>query len=211
MSRKVTGQRDHELGRLWLVRHGETEWSRSGRHTGRSDIPLTDVGRRQATALRRHLSAPVLILTSPRQRATETVKLAGLTETDTPVRVTDDLAEWDYGEYEGLTTPEIRVDRPGWTIWSGGVPGGETAAEVTARADRVLDAVREALPGGDVLLVGHGHLFRVLTARWLGLAPEAGALFVLYPASPCLLGSEHGEPAVVRWNVPVDIAVPPGM
>jgi broad specificity phosphatase PhoE len=190
-------------GELCLVRHGETEWSRSGKHTGVTDIPLTEVGERQARALRPLLAGvcPATVFTSPRERARRTATLAGLDELCT-VEVLDDLAEWAYGDYEGVTTPEIRETRPGWTIWTGDPPGGETAEEVGARADRVLERVRAALATGPVVAVGHGHFSRVLAARWLRLPVASGGMFVLGPASPCLLGSEHGEPAIHRWNVP---------
>ena len=198
-------------GQLCLVRHGETEWSRSGRHTSVSDIPLTPAGERQARALGKLLAdvCPALVLTSPRQRARRTAELAGLAGV-CPVQTEPDLAEWAYGEYEGITTPEIRRTRPDWTIWTGDPPGGETAEQVRQRADRVLDRIRSALAGGPVVAIGHGHFSRVLAARWLGLPVTGGALFVLGPASPCLLGSEHGNPAVHRWNVPNPAERDPG-
>lgn len=190
-------------GQLCVVRHGETEWSRSGRHTSTTDVPLTAMGEKQARALAPLLAGvcPATVFTSPRSRAIRTAELAGLSDVCS-IEVTDDLAEWAYGEYEGVTTPDIRTSRPGWTIWTGDPPGGETAAEVGARADRMLERVRTALETGPVVTVGHGHFSRVLTARWLGLPVSGGSLFVLGPASPCLLGSEHGQPAVHRWNVP---------
>jgi len=190
-------------GELCVVRHGETEWSRSGRHTSVTDVPLTPMGEKQARALSPLLAGvcPATVFTSPRSRARRTAELAGLADLCT-VEVLDDLAEWAYGDYEGITTPQIRRTDPGWTVWTGHTPGGETAEEVGARADRVLDRVREALGAGPVVTVGHGHFSRVLAARWLGLPVTAGAMFVLGPASPCLLGSEHGRPAVHRWNVP---------
>jgi broad specificity phosphatase PhoE len=190
-------------GELCVVRHGETEWSRSGRHTSTTDVPLTQTGEKQARALAPLLAGvcPATVFTSPRSRAIRTAELAGLSDLCT-IEVTEDLAEWAYGEYEGITTPEIRTTRPGWTIWTGDPPGGETAAEVGARADRMLERVRAALATGPVVTVGHGHFSRVLAARWLGLPVSGGSLFVLGPASPCLLGSEHGQPAVHRWNVP---------
>ena len=198
-------------GQLCLVRHGETEWSRDGRHTSISDIPLTPTGERQARALGKLLAdvCPALVLTSPRQRARRTAELAGLAEV-CPVQAEPDLAEWAYGEYEGITTPEIRRTRPDWTIWTGDPPGGETAGQVRQRADRVLDRIRSALASGPVVAIGHGHFSRVLAARWLGLPVTGGALFVLGPASPCLLGSEHGNPAVHRWNVPNPAERDPG-
>lgn len=187
-------------GELWLVRHGETEWSRARLHTGDTDVPLTEFGERQARALGRLLAGlrPALVLVSPRRRAVRTAELAGLA----PLQVDPDLAEWEYGEYEGLTTPQIRATRPGWTIWTGDPPGGETAAQVGARADRALARIRAALPHGDVVVVAHGHFGRVLAARWVGLEPSGGRLFALDPAGPCLLGSEHGAPVIHRWNLP---------
>ena len=183
-----------------LIRHGETAWSRSGRHTGRTDVPLTERGRRQARALGAAVAAhPVArTLTSPLQRATETCRLAGLTGT-----VVDDLVEWDYGDYEGRTTPEIREEVAGWTVWEGPVPGGERIDEVAARADRVIARIEEA--GEDVAVVAHGHLLRVFAARWLELAPVEGRRFLLDTATLCLLGHERGVRAVRRWNEP-----PPG-
>jgi probable phosphoglycerate mutase len=190
-------------GELCLVRHGETEWSRSGRHTGRTDVPLTPFGEQQAAALRSLLaySPPALLLTSPRRRAVRTAELAGLADA-VPIETDPDLAEWDYGDYEGVSTPRIRETDPDWTIWSGRTPNGETPEQVGARADRVLARIRDALEEGPVIAIGHGHMSRVLAARWLGLPVTGGRLFVLGPASPCLLGDEHGTPAVHRWNVP---------
>lgn len=196
---------------LCLVRHGETEWSRAGKHTGVSDIPLTYVGERQARSLFPVLAnvCPALVLTSPRERARRTAELAGLAEL-CRVEVDEDLAEWAYGEYEGITTPEIRRTAPGWTIWAADPPGGETAEQVRVRADRVLARIRVALTDGPVVAVGHGHFSRVLAARWLGLPVASGGMFVLGPASPCLLGSEHGTPAIHRWNVPNPAERDPG-
>lgn len=198
-------------GEFCLVRHGETEWSRAGRHTSVTDLPLTPMGEKQARALAPLLAGvcPATVFTSPRDRARRTAELAGLTGTCT-VEVLDDLAEWAYGDYEGVTTPTIRERDPGWTIWTGRTPGGETVEEVGARADRVLERVRAALADGPVIAVGHGHFSRVLAARWLGLPVSGGAMFVLGPASPCLLGSEHGRPAVHRWNVPNPAERDPG-
>jgi probable phosphoglycerate mutase len=198
-------------GEVCVVRHGETEWSRSGRHTSVTDVPLTEAGERQARALAPLLAGvcPATVFVSPRGRAIRTAELAGLTDLCT-IEVAEDLAEWAYGEYEGVTTAEIRKTRPGWTIWTGDPPGGETAAEVGARADRMLDRIAAALAAGPVVTVGHGHFSRVLTARWLGLPVTGGSLFVLGPASPCLLGSEHGQPAVHRWNVPNPAERDPG-
>jgi broad specificity phosphatase PhoE len=183
---------------LWLVRHGETEWSRTGRHTGRTDVPLTTRGEQQARDLRAGLAAldPALVLSSPRERARRTAELAGLTVD----AIDDDLAEWDYGDYEGRTSAEIREHDPQWTIFSGAVPDGETAAQVGARADRVLARAARSLDRGPVVLVAHGHICRVLGARWIGLAVADGARLQLYPASPCVLGVEHAVPQLVHWN-----------
>jgi probable phosphoglycerate mutase len=178
-----------------LVRHGETAWSRSGRHTGRTDVPLTDEGRRQAKLLAPRLRrwAFSLVLTSPLSRAAETCALAGL-----DCIACDDLMEWDYGAYEGLTTPQIRETRPGWLLWTHGVPKGETAADVGRRVERVIERIRGV--DGDVALFAHGHVLRVLAARWLGLPPEAGCHFALSPATLSVLGSERDVPAILRWN-----------
>lgn len=180
----------------WLVRHGETEWARLGRHTGRTDVPLTDVGREQARALGRRLAEHrfALVLTSPLSRAAETAALAGYPSAG----VDPDLREWDYGDLEGRLTADIRSERPDWTIWRGPWPGGETIAQVAARADRVVSRVRAA--DGDVLLVAHGHLLRVLAARWLGLPATSGCLFSLGTASISVLGWERETPVIERWN-----------
>ncbi len=191
---------------LMLLRHGETEWSAAGRHTGRTDVPLTARGKEQAAAL-----APALIgrkiravFTSPAQRARLTAELAGLAG----AKQDPDLWEWDYGGYEGRTTRNIRMQRPGWYLWRDGViPGGaahpgETVEQVGARADAVLSRARPVLVEGDVVLVAHGHLLRVLTARWLGLEPAAGRLFRLDTGTYATLSTEHGEPVIVAWNVP---------
>jgi probable phosphoglycerate mutase len=185
----------------WLVRHGETEWSLSGQHTGRTDVPLTERGRAQAAALRRKLDGRRfrLVLSSPMSRALDTARLAGFGDR---VQVEPDLQEWDYGEYEGRTTPEIREERPGWSIWTGDPPGGESAAEVAARVDRVIARVRAA--DGDALLFAHGHILRVLTARWLGLAASEGRLFALATATICVLGWEREASVVERWNEPAE-------
>jgi broad specificity phosphatase PhoE len=188
-------------GELWLIRHGETEWARLGRHTGRTDVPLTDLGREQARALGRRVAghAFALVLTSPLSRATETASLAGFGD----VALTDrDLMEWDYGSLEGLRTDEIRAAYPGWTIWRGPWPGGETIDEVAARADRIVARARETGAGRDVLLIAHGHLLRVLAARWLGLPPSSGGLFALGTGTVSVLGWEHEAPVVEVWNEP---------
>lgn len=180
-----------------LVRHGETEWSRAGKHTGLTDVPLTEAGRKQAEALREVLDGRELarVLASPLARAAETARLAGLGER---AEERPELREWDYGAYEGRTTAEIREERPGWTLWRDGVPGGETAAEVAERVDRVLDELRSA--EGDVLVFAHGHVLRVLAARWIGLGPESGRFFALDPATISALGHERETPVIRVWN-----------
>jgi probable phosphoglycerate mutase len=181
---------------IWLVRHGATEWSGNGRHTGTSDIPLTDEGRRQAAGLFRALDRQRfgLVLTSPRGRARETARLAGFADAS----VDDDLVEWDYGDYEGLTTPQIREHDPGWTVFTGECPDGETAEAVGARAARVLARVDRV--DGRVLLFSHGHFSRVLTAVALGFGPRDGARFALDPATICVIGTEHEQRALRLWN-----------
>ena len=188
-----------------LARHGETEWSRDRRHTGRTDIPLTGNGRRQAGVLGDALAGRSFerVLSSPLSRALHTCREAGLGE---HAELSGDLCEWDYGEYEGITTAEIRTRRPGWNLWRDGCPGGETAADVGWRADRVI----ESLGGleGDAAVFAHGHVLRVLTARWLGLGPEAGALFKLDTGTLSVLGYERETRAITRWNVPVTASAP---
>lgn len=181
-----------------IVRHGETEWSREGRHTGRTDLPLTAKGREQAERLRPALQARrfTAVFCSPLQRARDTCALAGFHD---GVVYDPDLEEWDYGRYDGLTLSEIRARRPGWSLWRDGSPGGEQLAAVAQRADRVLERVRAL--AGDVLLFAHGHVLRVVTARWLELDPTAGQRFVLDPAAPCDLGHEHDWTALRAWNV----------
>ena len=184
---------------LWLIRHGETEWSKSGQHTGRTDIPLTEHGIQQAEALRPLLAEirPALVLCSPRQRSRKTAELAGV-HVDA---IDDDLSEWDYGRYEGLTSDQIQAQDPDWTIWTGVTPDGETQAQIGVRADRVLARINPVLGEGPVLLFGHGHINRVLAARWLGLPVEGGGSFSLGTAAPCLLGVEHSRAVIVRWNI----------
>lgn len=183
--------------RLLLVRHGQTKWSRTGQHTGKTDLPLEPEGRAQAVAVGSLLAGQefALVLTSPLARATETCRLAGFGDRS---ELTDDLMEWDYGEYEGLTTADIQERRPGWIIWNDGAPGGEMPSDVGRRADRVIDQARSAV--GDTLCFAHGHLLRVLAARWLGLPPAGGRLLVLDPGSVSVLGWERDAPVVVRWN-----------
>jgi broad specificity phosphatase PhoE len=194
------------MGELILLRHGETEWSRHRRHTGRTDVPLTREGEAAAAALAPALAArPVVAaFTSPAQRAVRTAELAGLDG----AKLDPDLQEWDYGGYEGKTTPEIRSERAGWYLWRDGViPGdathpGETVQQVGARADAVLARVRPLLADGDAVLVSHAHTLRVLTARWLRLEPAGGRLFRLDTGTYSTLGTEHGEPVITHWNVP---------
>ena len=185
---------------LWLVRHGETEWSRSGAHTGRTDIPLTETGRGQAAAVGRYLNGCRfdLVLVSPLRRARDTCRLAGYEN----ALVEPNLMEWDYGDYEGRTTSQIQADRPEWSLWTDGVPNGETAAQVAARADRVIANVKARTSiAGDVALFAHGHILRVLTARWLGLPAQDGRLFALGTASVSILGYERETPVITRWNL----------
>jgi probable phosphoglycerate mutase len=183
--------------RVVLVRHGQTAWSLSEQHTGRTDIPLTDVGRRQATELGARLGGWrfARVLTSPLTRALETCRLAGFGDA---AEIDDDLAEWDYGDYDGRRTLDIRDERPGWDVWVDGVIGGETVEEVGRRAQRVIDEVRDA--EGDVALFAHGHLLRVLAAQWIGLPPDAGRLLALSTASVSVLGWERETAVVERWN-----------
>ena len=185
---------------LVLARHGETEWSRDGRHTGRSDIPLTDLGRDQAAALRDALARWRFdqVLSSPLSRALDTCRLAGL---DGRAELDENLVEWDYGDYEGITTPQIRERRPDWYLWRDGCPGGESATDVGRRADRVLARVEGQ--EGDAVLFAHGHVLRVVAARWLGLGPESGALLKLDTGTLSVLGYERETRVVLRWNLPV--------
>jgi probable phosphoglycerate mutase len=184
--------------RLWLVRHGETEWSASGKHTGGTDVPLTDAGREAATALAGSLvkDSFALVLTSPLSRARDTCILAGLGD---HAVISDDLREWDYGDYEGLTTAEIRERRPGWTVFADGCPGGESPEQVAERADRVVARAREA--DGVAIAFSHGHLLRVLAARWVGLPPQAGAHLALATASVSVLGWEREVPVISSWDL----------
>jgi broad specificity phosphatase PhoE len=194
------------MGELILLRHGETEWSRADRHTGRTDVPLTRRGEVAAAALAPLLAWRDIVaaVASPAQRAVRTAGLAGLADAETD----PDLWEWDYGGYEGLTTPQIQEQRPGWYLWRDGViPGdarhpGETVEQVGDRVDRVLGLVRPLLADGDVALVAHGHVLRVLTARWLWLEPSDGRLFRLDTGTVSTLGYEHAEPVILSWNVP---------
>jgi broad specificity phosphatase PhoE len=182
-----------------LVRHGETEWSRDGRHTGKSDIPLTDGGRAQARTLGPELQQWnfALVMTSPLQRAEETCRLAGYGDR---AQVRPDLEEWDYGTYDGKTSKEIKAIAPDWSLWRDGGPGGETPADVGKRADRVIAEARRV--GGNVLIFAHGHLLRVLTARWLGQPPGSGRHYALETAAVSVLGYEHDDAVIRRWNLP---------
>ena len=194
------------MGDLILLRHGQTEWSLAGKHTGRTDVALTPQGVASAAALapmlaRRKIAA---VFTSPASRAVRTAQLAGLHA----AKQDPDLWEWDYGGYEGMTTEQIRRQRPGWYLWRDGVMGGDAAhpgesvQAVGARADHVLDRAAVSLPDGDVVLVAHGHVLRVLTARWLGLPPPDGRLFRLDTGTVSTLGTEHDQPVILTWNVP---------
>ena len=192
------------MGEVVLVRHGETEWSRTGQHTGRTDLSLTPAGEEQARALRTILNRRTfgLVLSSPLARAIRTAELAGLP----PAVPEPDLLEWDYGSYDGRTTADVQRERPGWTVWEDGPPDGETVAQVGARADRVLERVRRALAGDDrdVALVGHGHALRVLAARWIGLPPITGRCLRLDTATVSVLSKEHHWAALRQWNLSPD-------
>ncbi len=191
------------LPRLYLARHGETEWSRSGQHTGMTDLPLTAQGEREATLLGGRLPRGpfALVLTSPLQRARRSCELAGFGHV---AAVDTDLLEWDYGDYEGLRTAEIVAKRPGWNIFNDGCPAGESVADVARRADRVVARVRAI--DGDVLVFSSGHFLRMLAARWLGQPPAVGGLLFLGTASLSVLGFDHhrGEPVIRLWNEPPD-------
>lgn len=188
---------DIDRPHVWLVRHGETEWARLGRHTGRTDIPLTDLGRQQASTVAAKLVGHrfALVLSSPLSRALDTARLAGYART---VTTDDDLMEWDYGADEGRTTAEIRVGRPGWSIWDDGPDGGESIEAVGSRVDRVIARVRAQ--SGDALLFAHAHVLRILTARWIEQSPALGRAFVLSTATVSVLGWEREQPVVERWN-----------
>jgi probable phosphoglycerate mutase len=182
---------------VWLVRHAETEWSRSGRHTGRTDVPLTDGGRERARQLGARLRGRTfaLVLVSPLDRARETARLAGLGDC---AQVRDDLLEWDYGDYEGITTKDIRKQRPGWYLWKDGVPGGETADEVGARCDRVIEEILGT--DGDVAIFAHGHMLRALGARWVEAPVPFGGRLYLSTGSFSVLGFEREVRVIRLWN-----------
>lgn len=186
------------MAEMILIRHGETEWSASRRHTSYTDLDLTATGVRQAAALGGRLAGRpfAAVLSSPRRRALRTAEIAGLHVT----HVDDDLAEWNYGAYEGITTKEIRERDPDWDLWTQGCPGGESPLEVQARIDRLWATVGPLLDRGDVALVGHGHSLRVAGARWIGLPASGGGRLRLDTAALCGLGYEHGRPVILRWN-----------
>jgi broad specificity phosphatase PhoE len=191
--------------RLFLVRHGETEWSRSGQHTSRTDLPLTPNGVRQAELLARRLASQrfAAVFSSPLRRALETCRIAGL---DREAIVTDDLREWDYGQYEGRTTDDIRADEPGWTIWTARIVGGESLEDVGRRVDRVIE--RALGVDGDVALFGHGHCLRILAARWIELTPAGGARLELSTATVSRLGRERETRVIELWNGGSHLAQP---
>jgi broad specificity phosphatase PhoE len=185
-------------GELWLIRHGETAWSLSGAHTGRTDLPLTAEGERKAAVLRPKLIGCdfKLVLTSPLQRARHTCELAGF---GAVAQIEPNLSEWDYGDYEGRSTDDIHRDRPGWSLFRDGVPGGETIEQVAVRARAVID--RALAANGDVALFAHGHILRILAARWMEIEPEAARLFFLGTAGISRLGYERETRVIIRWNL----------
>ncbi len=187
---------------LYLFRHGQTEWAATGQHTGRTDIPLTEKGREQAATLQEVVARVKFnaVLVSPLSRARQTAEIAGLGD---QMQTVDDLREFDYGGYEGLTTKQIREQVPGWTVWTHPVPDGETLAQAAARCQRVIDKARTA--GGAVALVAHGHILRILTATWLNLPPSEGKHFMLDTSTISILSHEHEIPAVKIWNTPIDL------
>jgi broad specificity phosphatase PhoE len=182
---------------LWLIRHGETQWSLSGAHTGRTDLPLTERGKQRAEAIGRLLNRRpfALVLTSPLQRARDTCRLAGY---GGQAIIDDDLREWDYGAYEGRSSTDIQQDRPGWNLWDDGVVNGETVGQVGARAQRII--LRTLDIDGDCALFAHGHILRILTACWLQLPPDSGRLFALDTATLSILGWEHVTRVIRQWN-----------
>ena len=186
------------MAEIVLIRHGQTEWSAAGKHTSYTDLDLTAEGERQARTAGDRLAGRTFaaVISSPRKRALRTAELAGLHVTET----TEDLAEWNYGEYEGITSATIRETRPTWSLWTDGAPGGESPAEVAARLDRVLARARTFLETGDVALIAHGHSLRVAGARWIGLPARGGGLLTLGTATLSTLGFEHGNPVIDTWN-----------
>lgn len=187
---------------LWLLRHGQTEWSKSGQYTGRTDLELTETGVRQAREagerIRQMGLSFDLVLSSPMVRARRTAELAGLGEPE----IVEDAREWDYGDYEGLRSADLRKENPSYVLWDSGVPNGETLAEVGARADRIIERVRTEVPeGGSAVLVAHGHFSRIIAARWIGLAPVHGRNFLLDTARFCHLGWDKRDPAIEGWGL----------
>jgi broad specificity phosphatase PhoE len=182
---------------LWLIRHGETEWSISGQHTSRTDIPLTDHGKQRAAEIRDYLQnrSFSLVLSSPRQRARETCRIAGFGDV---VQVDENLSEWDYGEYEGRTTAEIRKGQPGWSVWDSTPPGGESLEQVAARCQMLIE--RSLIAGGKVALFSHAHLLRILAVTWIGLSPKSGSLLALGTGSVSTLGFEREIRVIQTWN-----------
>jgi broad specificity phosphatase PhoE len=199
--RRCSCSRISAVGNLYLIRHGETEWSRSGQHTSYTDIDLTPTGETQARLLGGLLGehAFAAVLTSPRLRARRTAELAGLR----PAEVAEDLTEWHYGEYEGRTTVQIREQRPDWSLWTDGCPGGESPDAIGARIDALLSRVRPMAESGDVALVAHGHCLRVVGARWVGLPVASAGVLYLDTASVSQLGYDHGAPVLRNWNVTI--------
>lgn len=193
--RYIRAMHEAKHSEIWLIRHGETEWSKSGQHTSRTDLPLTAEGEKRATTLKGILGGHTfgLVLASPMKRAQDTARLAGFS----PV-ITDDLREWDYGKYEGLTSKDIHKEVPGWTIWDGFTPDGETGAQVAARADRAIE--RAVAAGANVAFFAHGHILRVVAARWLGMPSSAGKYFALGTATMSVLGYEHDQRVLKVWN-----------
>ena len=191
---------ERDAQKTYLIRHGETEWSRAGKHTGVTDVVLTEHGRETARLLQPVLAQEkfTLVLSSPLQRARETCELAGLGKV---ARIEPDLIEWNYGEYEGLTTRQIQSVRPGWSVFHDGCPGGETPEQVGERVDRVIAKIRAS--GGNVALFAHGHILRVLAARWIKLAPSVGEHLLLDTATICVLGYYYETPALKMWNAPI--------
>ena len=190
-------QTDQQKPELWLIRHGETAWSLSGQHTSRTDIPLTDHGKARAKEIHDYLNGRPfsLVLTSPRQRAKETCRIAGYADV---AQTDDNLSEWDYGSYDGRTTAEIRAERPGWSIWEDGVLDGEKIEQVAVRAQAVID--RSLAAGGQVALFSHAHFLRILAATWLGLDPRGGKLLALGTGSISRLGFERETRVILSWN-----------
>jgi probable phosphoglycerate mutase len=189
---------EHPAQEIWLARHAETEWSRAGLHTGRTDVPLTDAGREGARAMAGRLRGRrfALVLASPLERARETAELAGVGD---QVQLREDLLEWDYGDYEGITTQEIRAARPDWYLWRDGVPGGETAEEVAARCDRIIDELLAV--DGDVAIFAHGHVLRALSARWVEEPVSFGGRLYLSTGALSVLGFEREVRVIRRWNL----------